>query len=240
MKKPTKKDIIYLAIIVVLVAALVTVSVLYGVCIAKQRAGEPSYYDKKCASFELQNANLSKGQIVFIGDSITDGYPLDNYFTDLPLATYNRGIGGDVTSGVIRRLKTSLYDLAPTKIALMIGINDINSGRTNDEIIANYTTILDGIKANLPSAAVYCESVLPMHSKVEKWGIDLEARTQQIKDLNARIKALAEEKGYTYIDLYTSFSDGSDRLIDAYTEDGLHPIAAGYQVWSAIIKPYLV
>ena len=238
MKKPTKKDIIYLVIIALLVAALVTVSVLWG--IAANKKDEPSYYDKKCASFELQNANLSKGQIVFIGDSITDGYPLDNYFTDLPLATYNRGIGGDVTSGVIRRLKTSLYDLAPTKIALMIGINDINSGRTNDEIIANYTIILDGIKANLPSTAVFCESVLPMHSKVEKWGIDLEARTQQIKDLNARIKALAAEKGYVYVDLFPLFADENDRLISEYTEDGLHPIAAGYQVWSAIIKPYLV
>lgn len=236
MKTITKKDIIYLAIIIVLIAAVVTVSVLW----ATEPKVTPTYYDNKCAAFEIENANFSKGQIVFIGDSITDGYPLDNYFTDLPLATYNRGIGGDVTSGVIRRLKTSLYDLAPTKIALMIGINDINSGRANDEIIANYTTILDGIKANLPSAAVFCESVLPMHSKVEKWGIDLEARTQQIKDLNVRIKALAAEKGYVYVDLFPLFADENDRLIGEYTEDGLHPIAAGYQVWSAIIKPYLV
>ena len=100
-----------------------------------------SYYENKCLAFSLENANYSKGQIIFIGDSITDGYPLDSYYGDLNLKTYNRGIGGDRTSGVYRRLKVSLYDLKPTKVILMIGINDINSGETNDEIIANYSQI---------------------------------------------------------------------------------------------------
>ena len=236
MKKPTKKDIVYLAIIVVLVAAIVTVSVLW----ATTPTEEPSYYDKKCAAFEQENRNYSRGQIIFIGDSITDGYPLNDYYNDLPLATYNRGIGGDRSDGVLRRLKTSLYDLVPSKIVLMIGINDINSGRTNDEIIADYTAILDGIKSNLPSAKVICESVLPMNSKVENWGIDLAKATAQIKDLNVKLKALVEEKGYTFVDLFPLFADENDHLISAYTEDGLHPIAAGYQVWTSVLKPYLV
>ena len=240
MKKITKKDIVYLAIIMLLVAAVGTVSILYGFSLAKQNQDEPSYYDKKCAAFALENANFSKGQIVFIGDSITDGYPLNDYFSDLPLATYNRGIGGDRTSGVYRRLKTSLFDLAPSIVVIMIGINDINSGSTNDEIMTNYKDIIKEIQTNLPSAKIICESVLPMHTKVEQWGIDLAARTAQIKDLNARIKAFAEEKGCTYVDLYSHFADENDHLIDAYTADGLHPIAAGYAVWTSVIKPYLI
>ena len=238
MKKFALKDIIFLVLVILLVAAVVTLSVL----LARQKKiskQAPTYYDQKCAAFALENSNFSQGQIVFIGDSITDGYRLSDFYADLPLAVYNRGIGGDVTSGVYDRLKTSLYDLAPKKIVLLIGINDINSGRTNDEIIANYTSILEEIKKNLPAADVTCLSVLPMHDKVAAWGIDLEKATAQIKDLNGKIKTLAEGKGYRYIDLFSLVSDGNDRLVEGYTYDGLHLNADGYAIWTAAVKPYL-
>lgn len=239
MKKLTLKDIIYIVVIVLLVAALTTVSVLYGLERAKRKSGEPTYYDKKVAAFELENFNYSKGQIVFIGDSITDGYPLSDHYGDLPLAVYNRGISGDVTTGVLGRLKVSLYDLAPAKIVLMIGINDINIGRNNDEIETYYTAILDGIKTNLPNADVTCLSVLPMGAIVENWGINLARATAQIKDLNVRIKALAGAKNYRFVDLYPHFSDGNDRMIEGYSDDGLHPNAAGYVVWTQVLMPIL-
>jgi lysophospholipase L1-like esterase len=121
----------------------------------------------------------------------------------------------------------------------LIGINDINSGRTNDEIITNYTAILDGIKANLPSAKMICQSVLPMNAVVENYGVDLPKATAQIKDLNLRIKALAETKGYDFLNLYPSFADEADHLIAAYTDDGLHLNAAGFAVWTSLVKPLL-
>ena len=239
MKKPTKKDIIYLAIIVLLVAAVVTVSVLWSVSAKRNAEEEPSYYDKKCAAFELENFNLSKGQIIFIGDSITDGYHLDEYYADLSLDTYNRGISGDRTSGVYRRLKTSLFDLAPSVVVMMIGINDINVGLNNDEIMINYRGIIEELQANLPSTKIICESVLPMHSNVENWGIDLAARTTQIKDLNERIKTYVQGKGCVFVDLFPHFSDGSDHMIVGYSDDGLHPNSAGYVVWTNVLKPLL-
>ena len=239
MKKPTLKDIVYFIVIALLVAALTTVSVLYGVSVAKRKEETQTYYDRKVAAFALENANYAKGQIVFIGDSITDYYSLDVYYADLPLKTYDRGIGGDRTDGVYARLKGSLYDLAPAKIVMMIGINDINSGRSNEEILANYGAILSEIRANLPAAEVTCLSVLPMDARVEAWGIDLAKATAQIKDLNARIKPLAESKGYRFVDLFPLFAEQDDRLISAYSDDGLHPNAAGYAVWTAALKPYL-
>lgn len=239
MKKLTLKDVIYLAVIVLLVAALTTVSVLYGVLRAKVEKEAPSYYDKKVAAFALENETCVKGQIAFIGDSITDYYPLDDYYGDLPLKTYDRGIAGDRTDGVLARLKVSLYDIAPTKIVMMIGINDINSGRTTDEIVANYTAILVGIGEHLPTAEVTCLSVLPMDARVEAWGINLADSTAKIKALNARIKPLAESKGYRFVDLFPLFADENDHLIPAYADDGLHPNAAGYAVWTQALKPYL-
>jgi len=240
MKKLSLKDVIYLVVIALLVAALVTVSVLYG-CLRARTANEdgPSYYDKKVSAFALENVNYAKGQIAFIGDSITDYYPLDAYYGDLPKKTYDRGIAGDRTDGVLMRLKVSLYDIAPTTVVMMIGINDINSGRTNDEIIANYTAILTGIRANLPTADVICLSVLPMDARVEAWGINLADSTAKIKDLNLRIKPLAEGKGYRFVDLFPLFADENDRLIPSYADDGIHPNAAGYAVWTQALKPLL-
>ena len=240
MKKLSLKDAIYLIVIALLVAAVATMSALYGV-LCTRTAGyvEPSYYDKKVAAFALENETCGKGQIAFIGDSITDYYPLDDYYGDLPLKTYDRGIAGDRTDGVLMRLKVSLYDIAPTKIVMMIGINDINSGRPIDEIVANYTAILVSIKANLPDAEVTCLSVLPMDSRVEPWGVNLANSTARIKELNQRIKPLAEGKGYRFVDLFPLFADENDHLIPAYADDGLHPNADGYAVWTAALKPYL-
>ena len=240
MKKITMKDVVYLIVIVLLLASTVTMSVLYAKLKAnKKEESAPSYYDQKCAAFALENANLSEGQIVFIGDSITDGYHLNNHYNDLPLATYNRGIGGDVTSGVIARLKTSVIDLKPSKVIMMIGINDINSGRTNDEIMTNYKTIINGIQTNLPATQIICQSVLPMDSRVTAWGIDLPNAIQKIKDLNARIKTYVESKGILFVDLFTHFKDENDQLIPSYSYDGVHPNAEGYDVWTSVLKPLL-
>ena len=69
-----------------------------------------AYYNRKCLAYSVENANYSKEQIVFIGDSITDLYTLDSYYS-LTLATYNRGIGGDTTEGVLKRLDVSLSSI---------------------------------------------------------------------------------------------------------------------------------
>lgn len=240
MKKLSRKDVVYLIVIALLVAAVATMSALYGVLCART-AGyvEPSYYEKKVATFALENETCVKGQIAFIGDSITDYYPLDEYYGDLPLKTYDRGIAGDRTDGVLMRLKVSLYDIAPKRVVMMIGINDINSGRTTEEIVANYTAILVGIGEHLPTTDVICLSVLPMDARVEAWGINLAASTAKIKALNARIKPLAEGKGYRFVDLFPLFADENDHLIPAYADDGLHPNADGYAVWSQALKPLL-
>jgi hypothetical protein len=141
-----KKDGIYLSIISLLIIAVVVLFVCTYLANVRKASWEMSeYYKNKVTSFGIQNTNLSKGQIIFVGDSITDMYPLDDYYADLDLACYNRGIGGDVTQGVINRLQTSVFDLAPSKIVLMIGTNDVDLGRSTEEIFANYRIILEEV-----------------------------------------------------------------------------------------------
>ena len=146
-----------------------------------ERTEHQKYYDNKCQTYATENTNYAKKQIIFIGDSITDLYILDDHYADLNLACYNRGIGGDNTSGVLNRLKVSLYDLNPSKVVLMIGTNDINGNVKNEEIIANYEKIISNILSTLPNVELYCVSIIPQNEDLQEYSnIDITKTTKTI------------------------------------------------------------
>lgn len=224
-----------------LLAAVLTIQIIYMVRQSKQQP-EPiqTYYDQKCAAYAVQNTNLAKGQIVFIGDSITDLYILDNHYADLPLACYNRGIGGDTTHGVLQRLQVSLFDISPSVVVLMIGTNDINGGDSPEAILQRYGQILEQIYANLPDVTLYCMSVIPQNTDIETYStIRIADTTPKILSVNTGIRALAADKGAVYLDLFSLLADENDHLIREYSDDGLHLNVAGLTVWTQLLKPYL-
>lgn len=229
-----------LAVVVVLLLAAVITLTVFLLQKGTKEATQQIYYDMKCESYAVQNTNLAKGQIVFIGDSITDLYVLDEHYADLPLAAYNRGIGGDMTQGVLDRLKVSVTDIAPAYVVLMIGTNDINWGVDQETILDNYGKILDTIYAALPDVELYCMSIIPQNMQLAEYSdVDVNATTQKILDINPRIRALAEGKGATYLDLFLRLADENNHLIRTYSDDGLHLNKAGLQVWTELLKPYL-
>lgn len=236
-----KKDAIYLSVIAVLVIAVIVVGLALGI---EPKEEEENffkvYYDNKCESYGIQNYNLSKGQIIFIGDSITDLCPLDDYYLDLPLACYNRGIGGDTTEGVLDRLQVSIFDLMPSKVVLMIGTNDVNGGKSEEYIVNNYAKIVKEIKKGVPNVELYCMSIIPQNKDMESYSdVDTTANNIKIQSINGKIKGLSEEQGATYIDLYPALLGKEGNLDKAYSDDGLHLNAEGFVVWSGILKPYL-
>ena len=201
----------------------------------------PGYSERKLSMFEFENLNLAKEQIVFIGDSITDLCPLDKYYSDLSLATYNRGVGGDTTQNVLNRLKLSLFDLMPTKVVMMIGINDINSNVGEEKLLKNYEEILKQISTNLPQTEVFCMSILPMNKQIEEYSsISADKNLQIILRVNTQIEQIVEDYNYTYVNLFPYFSDSNDLLIEEYSDDGIHLNHNGFVVWSNILKPMLI
>lgn len=236
---PQNIKIVFLAMAIVLVIVAVS-TVLETNELVDDNRNVQSYYDSKCQSFSTENANLSKGQIVFIGDSITDLYVLEDHYADLPLECYNRGISGDSTTGVLNRIKISLYDIEPSIVVLMIGTNDINGGLREDVIIDRYTHIVDGIYANLPGVELYCMSIIPQNSQLEEYtSIRIDHTTPKIMSVNEKIRQLAEEKRATYLDLFTLVADDNNHLIRDCSDDGIHLNHAGLTVWTNLIKPYL-
>lgn len=235
----TKKDIVYLLIIVLLIGAVITVGLVLG--LEKKEDPFTEYYNAKCSSYAVQNSNLSKEQIVFLGDSITDLCCLDDYYGDLSLACYNRGIGGDTTDGVLKRLEVSAYDLMPKKVVLMIGTNDVNGGKSEKYIIKNYEKIINGILDNIGGVQLYCISIIPQNKDLEEYAdLDTDAQNKKIQSINGKIKALSESRGATYIDLYPLLIGPENNLNKEYSDDGLHLNDKGFIVWSNLLKPYLV
>ena len=234
-KKLSIKDIMYIISTTLLVGAVVTLSIILG---TKDNYYYPKYYQEHVETYKIENANFSKGQIIFVGDSITDLYHLDEHYSSLNKATYNRGIAGDVTQGVIDRLQVSVFDLEPKAVVLMIGINDINIGKESDYIVNNYKTILDKMKSTLPNTSVFTMSILPMNDMMSK-AVDVDKQNSKVMNINTSIKSLTEERNYTYIDLNSLVKDENGKLISSYSNDGLHLNDNGFNVWTSTLKPYL-
>ena len=205
-------------------------------------------------------------KIVFFGDSITDcgrdrsdnaslgnGYvgilyeKLKNLYEDRTFEFLNRGIGGDVTDGLLRRMDESIFALEPKKVFINIGTNDISSpGYTRERLLAQYRKILEQIKARLPETEIYVLSYYPVNRALP--GVDPEqvaamfgARTnEELRAVNGELEALAAALGCTYIDVFDCLTDENGNLRAEYTIEGMHMYANGYAVVLERLLPYLL
>ncbi len=225
-----KKKIIALVLAVIFVCIVVT-SVVLLVQYFKQKEFENSvkeYYAQKISTYEQENALYEDYEVdvAFLGDSLTDGYDLKKYYPEY--VTANRGIGGDTTVGLEARLKVSVYDLKPKVAVMLIGANNM------DSMFGNYESILIGLRDNLPNTKIVLLSLTAMGG--EHWG----RKNQLASYNNVKIKKLASEYGFTFVDLYTPlFNPRTGEVYDGLTVDGGHFTHEGYVVVTAQIKPVL-
>ena len=197
-----------------------------------KRPNYSAYYFHRVEHFRaLPN---DKNEIIFLGDSITDGAEWAELTNNL--LAKNRGISGDVTDGVLYRLD-EVTESKPAKIFIMIGINDLATGLTIDKIFDNYIKIVNQIKEQSPETDVFIESILPVNDTFPGFKNHTN-KTEQVLELNSRLGKLAAEKNYTYVDLFSSFAL-DNKLKKELTEDGLHVNGEGYLLWYSIIKKWL-
>lgn len=164
-----------------------------------------------------------------LGDSITQKFEWQDALPGW--RTANRGIGSDTTEGIRARLD-SVKALQPAVISLMAGINDLAT-RSPEEVAASYALLLDALAQELPDTAVIINSVLPVSADLHP--ID----NQNVRTLNAAIKALCQERELHYLDLYDSFAGEDGCLKDSLTTDGVHLTPAGYALWLSELAPVL-
>ena len=197
---------------------------------------------QKFSTYYLQRASLferlphSADDIIFLGDSITDGGEWCELFGDARLK--NRGISGDVTWGVLNRL-TEVTAGKPAKIFLMIGVNDLARGKTVEEIVANQQKIVERIRRETPETQLYIQSVLPVNPVFGTFKNHTD-KTEQILAVNEQLKTISENTPKTtFIDLFRPFSTPDHLFNTDYTNDGLHLTGDGYVLWKSLIRHYV-
>ena len=175
---------------------------------------------------------------LFLGDSITELYPLEEYYDNLPVV--NSGISGNKTTDILNDMKTRVYQYNPTKVFLLIGTNDLNS--TDEDIVDvtfdNIKEIINEIKENRSDATIYVESVYPVNSVIEN-NVVTNRTNKKVKELNKKLSNYCDEESCEYINLYDDLIDEEGNLKTEYTEDGLHLNSLGYVVITRELLPYL-
>jgi len=196
-------------------------------------------YKKQVDNAFIELNKCSKpGGIVFLGDSITDFFRLNEFFHGVYVI--NRGIGGDTTDGVLKRLSESVFELSPSKVFILIGTNDIGENRSESHIIRNIAEIIDRIRERCPKAKIYLQSIYPVSNakdkKINKYIVG-RRNNEKIRRVNEGLKRLAEEKGIEYIDVHSHLTDDKGNLRLEYTVEGLHLTVSGYRACAEILRP---
>ena len=193
------------------------------------------------ARYRDANAKLgppasNEDRVVFMGDSITDIWHLDQFFPGKPYV--NRGIGGQTTPQMLIRLRPDVIALAPRVVVILAGTNDIsgNTGpMTLGEIEANLQTMCE--LARLHRIRVVLASVLPVNNYSERSKLFFPLRPpDQILELNRWIKDYATRNNYIHLDYFSAMVDDKGLLQRDLSEDGLHPNDKGYAVMAPLAQ----
>lgn len=179
---------------------------------------------RRRAQFEA--APVPEGRFVFLGDSITQRGLWDQWLPELP--GLNRGIDGDSTSALLRRLDSAINH--PIAVSLLVGTNDLHGAKELRDlagIAARTEQIVRAIGARAPETTVFVNSVMPRTPFF----------AARIRELNERYRDIAARTGSTFIDLWPELADADGALRPELTQDHLHLSPEGYRVWSSVVRP---
>lgn len=173
------------------------------------------------------------GAVVFLGDSITQGWgdDLGGAFAGMKVA--NRGISGDTTRGMLLRLRDDVLSLKPTGVVMLMGTNDLEEGADPETIAGNFKLIVGELKRHNPQMPIIACAVFPSSASKKR-------PAEKIKKVNELYAAaLKGDAQATWIDTWTLFADAQGDAKPAEFPDLLHPNKLGYAKWAAALRPIL-
>src|SRR5262245_44715354 len=172
-----------------------------------------------------------QGALVFLGDSITQGWGDDVGGSFRGVKVANRGISGDTTRGVLIRLQEDVLALKPTGVVLLIGTNDLEEQADPETIAANLKLILAEFKKHNPTMPIIlCQVFTSSETKKRPM--------EKIKKVNALYAAAVKGNAQvTFIETWPLFADAQGDAKKEEFPDLLHPNRAGYMKWAAALRP---
>ena len=132
--------------------------------------------------------------IVFLGDSITEIYPLEDIFGKVPIV--KSGISGYRTKDILEQLRKMVYQYNPSKVILLIGTNDYLDDSTPDEVASNIKEIVQEIHKHRKNTEIYIESIYPINKNLKKEMV-ANRDNDKIIETNKKIKDICKEKNLT-------------------------------------------
>ena len=189
--------------------------------------------------FKEENANVALPspdniRVVFMGNSITEGWKnmRPEFFEGK--AYYNRGISGQTTPQMLIRFRPDVIKLFPEVVVILAGTNDIagNTGPSTLEMIAdNIKSMAELARAH--GIKVIISSVLPAYDYPWKPGLN---PANKIPKLNEMLKAYAARHRMVYLDYFSAMADDQNGLLEKYTYDGVHPNKEGYKAMEPLVE----
>ncbi|MCL4784562.1 MAG: hypothetical protein KJZ70_16125 [Bryobacterales bacterium] len=181
------------------------------------------------ANVRLPAPNAKSPRVVFMGDSITDSWRLEEYFPGYDFV--NRGISGQMTGHMLGRFQRDVIALRPAAMVILAGTNDIGNGVPSEVIESNFESMFD--LADKHRIKVIVATVMPVSDYAKDRGmrfIQTQRRSpSRISALNIWLKQEAARRHYKVVDYYTALADNTGALRKEFSDDGLHPNAAGYR-----------
>lgn len=194
----------------------------------------PNLERYKAANMELEPSKEGEQRVVFMGNSITEGWlkARPDFFANKPYV--NRGIGGQTTPQMLIRFRPDVIDLNPAVVVILAGINDIaeNTGPTTLEAIAgNIYSMIELAQSN--NIKVVLCSVLPAADFPWRPGKE---PVKKVRALNEMLKKYAQQNNVVYVDYHAATRNDKDGLKDEYGYDGVHPNETGYKVMEPLVE----
>lgn len=189
----------------------------------------------KVENYRKLNQTAQKGQVVFTGSSLMEMFPINKLLEEHGDDTviYNRGVGGFLTDELLAVIDVCAIDLAPKKVFINIGTNDLSwSSIPISQIMDNYDKIVSKIEREVPDVTIYFMAYYPVNyeAAAEEMKECLKIRTnEKLAAANEEVKKLAERHGQRYIDINRALKDEQGRLKAEFTIEGLHINEAGYR-----------
>lgn len=192
------------------------------------------YAKQRMEVFAKEDISKLQGGIVFLGDSITNRFPVEKYFPNLKVI--NRGIGGDTIGcirhyGVYNRLELTVYNLHPKQIILMIGVNDLllSAGTPFESKLIQYEYLVWKIRKDLPDTELWCVSVLPAR-------LNFAPKNEAILKFNEYERKAVKQYGAKWIDAYPKFLDKTGELKKELAADSVHLSPTGNNLLAQIYQ----
>ena len=183
---------------------------------------------------KLGPARTCDDRVVFMGNSITQGWidKVPGFFENRPYI--NRGIGGQTTPQMLLRFRQDVLQLWPKVVVILAGTNDIagNTGPSTLEMIEDNIHSMTELAQAHGIQVVLC-SVLPAYDYAWREGLE---PAPKIIELNRRLKEYASKVGAVYCDYHSAMTDDRGGLPEELSGDGVHPNEAGYAIMAPIAE----